>query len=93
MEEASRRGQMSQIEAKKAVEKIDTKEFTMQIKANDKGVLFASVGRDQIAELVGLSPDAIQLEHPIKELGNHEIVAKLGELKAKFKLRLLSKES
>lgn len=94
MEEAGRKGQLSKALVEKTIEKVNGKEFEMSVLANDKGVLFAAVGNDKIAELVGIHPDLIDLEHPIKDLGTHEISLDLekGQM-AKFKLRLQSRGS
>jgi len=64
----------------------------MQEKANDKGHLFAGVHREEIVPVIkeqtnlGVEADHIMLEHPIKELGEHEIEVKVGEKTATFKL-------
>lgn len=69
-------------------------ELTIHIKekANPKGHLFAGVHSEEIARLVkveselDLDPSWIQLEHPIKEVGEHEINVKVQDKTAKFKL-------
>jgi large subunit ribosomal protein L9 len=61
-------------------------------KANEKGHLFAGLHKDEIvAELLKqtelqLDPSFIELEHPIKEVGEHMIEVKGGGKSAKFKL-------
>jgi len=69
--------------------------LTISVKASDKGHLFAALHREALAaELakqthVQLEPAMIQLEHPIKEVGEHMIEVK-GEGQAgksvKFKV-------
>lgn len=66
--------------------------ITISGKANDKGHLFAGLHGDVIAkELaaqahVQVEPSFIQLEHPIKELGEHMIEVKVAGKSAEFKL-------
>ena len=61
-------------------------------KANAKGSLFAGLHKEAIAaELaqqtrLNVSPSFIQLDHPIKELGEHMIEVKAGGKSAKFKV-------
>lgn len=66
--------------------------LTVSGKANEKGHLFAGLHREAIAaELqkqseLQIDPLFIQLEHPIKEVGEHTIEVKAGGKSAKFKL-------
>ena len=66
-------------------------------KANEKGHLFAGLHREEIAaELaaqarVQVDPSFIELEHPIKEVGEHMIEVKAGGKSAKFKLTITAK--
>ena len=59
-------------------------------KANDKGNLFAGLHREEIAKEIErqtqlqVDPSFIQLEHPIKEVGEHTVVVKGGGKEAKF---------
>ncbi len=61
-------------------------------KVNDKGHLFAGLHREVIvSELekqtgLQISPEFIQLEHPIKEAGEHVISVKAGNKTAKLKI-------
>ena len=61
-------------------------------KANDKGNLFAGLHREEIAKEIErqtqlqVDPSFIQLEHPIKEVGEHTVVVKGGGKEAKFKI-------
>ncbi|MCX6716278.1 MAG: 50S ribosomal protein L9 [Candidatus Taylorbacteria bacterium] len=61
-------------------------------KANDKGHLFAGLHKEAIvAELqkqseLQIDPAFIQLEHPVKEVGEHEIEVKAEGKSVKFKL-------
>lgn len=76
----------------KNLEDLNNVVVTIQEKANDKGHLFAGVHKEEIIpaikEQTHLDMDAehINLEHPIKELGEHAIEVKVGGKNATFKL-------
>lgn len=61
-------------------------------KANEKGHLFAGLHRDEIAVAIksqtglDIDPTFLEIEHPIKEVGEHHISVKGGGKSAKFKL-------
>ena len=66
--------------------------LTIAGKASDKGHLFAALHKEALAaELatqarVQIDPSFIQLEHPIKEVGEHMIEAKAEGKSVKFKV-------
>lgn len=66
--------------------------ITMKSKANEKGHLFAGLHKEAIAEELAkqtkltIDPTFIQLEHPIKEVGEHTIEVKGIKKIVKFKL-------
>lgn len=70
---------------------------TISGKANDKGHLFAGLHREVIAselqKQTGLQvdPSFIQIEHPIKEVGEHTIEVQAAGKSAKFKLVIEAK--
>jgi len=76
----------------KNIEGLNKTVLTVKGKANDKGHLFAGLHQKEIAaELfkqtrLQISPESIQLEHPIKEVGEHTISVAAGGKSAKFKL-------
>ena len=63
-------------------------------KANEKGHLFAGLHREEIAKEIEaqtklqVDPSFIQLDHAIKEVGEHLIEVKGGGKSAKFKLNI-----
>ena len=67
-------------------------EVHMSGKASEKGHLFKGIHVEEIvAELkkqdhIDLKSEHIQLEHPVKEIGEFDITAKVGDIKAVFKL-------
>jgi large subunit ribosomal protein L9 len=70
--------------------------ITIELKepANDKGHLFKGVHKEEIVKALKeqkhleLFPEYIQLEKPIKEVGEHEIDVKVQNTTAKFKLTI-----
>ncbi|MFC1720866.1 50S ribosomal protein L9 [Patescibacteria group bacterium] len=71
--------------------------IVMQEKANEKGHLFAGVHKDEIVPEIkkqtqlDIDPESIQLEEPIKELGEHEIEVSAHGKSAKFTLKVEEK--
>ena len=66
--------------------------LTVSGKASEKGHLFASIHQSEIAAALAsqahiqIDPSFIQLEHPIKEVGDHTISVKGEGKSVKFKL-------
>jgi large subunit ribosomal protein L9 len=67
---------------------------TVTEKANEQGHLFAAIHKEELAkklkEQSGLDfpPEYFDLDKPIKEIGEHEIMISVGEKKGKFKLEV-----
>jgi len=68
----------------------------MKEKVNEKGHLFAGIHKEDIVKAlkaqsrVDVAKEYIDLEKPIKELGEHTINVKVGEHTASFKLNVAS---
>ena len=79
----------------KNIKDLDGITITVSGKANDKGHLFAGLHREEIAAQIfeqtrlEIDPSFIQIEHPIKELGEHELEVKSAGKSAKFKLNVI----
>jgi large subunit ribosomal protein L9 len=75
----------------KNMHEIDGKVFEIKEKANDKGHLFAGIHKERVAEILSESvhfsvePTCIELEKPIKEVGEYDIVLKALNNKATIK--------
>lgn len=93
----------AEVEAKRAQEmealladagKIESAEVEMEAKANDKGHLFAGIDADAISKAIGeaagitLSPKFIELKEPLKEVGTHEVIVKIGEKEVKARVQI-----
>ena len=76
----------------KGLDKIKGVTLNLKEKAAETGGLFSSVGKDKIvAEMkkqhnIDIALDHIILDKPIKEVGDYDITASLGDKKVKFKL-------
>jgi large subunit ribosomal protein L9 len=76
----------------------DLESITLTItgKTNEKGHLFAGLHKEAIAEellkqtQLQIDPSFIQLEHPIKEVGDHDIQVTGGGKSVKFKLSVVA---
>ncbi|MCK9352273.1 MAG: 50S ribosomal protein L9 [Candidatus Paceibacterota bacterium] len=66
--------------------------ITIKGKANERGHLFAAIHKEELSlklkEMAGLDipPEYINMEKPVKEVGEHEIHVAIGDKKGKFKL-------
>ncbi len=82
--------------AKKSLEVLKDVVVTLTKKANEKGSLFSSIHVEEISEAlkgqtnIDLLPDFINLEKPIKNIGDHKIEVVVGKNKGEFTLRILS---
>lgn len=76
----------------KNLEDLNDVTIVMQEKANELGHLFAGIHKEEIIPVIkeqthlDMDADHIVLEHPIKELGDHNIDVEVGDKKVTFKL-------
>lgn len=76
----------------KNLEEIKNKIVQLKAKADEKGHLFSGIHKKEIVEEMkkqnhtDISEEFIVLEKPIKEIGEHEILIKVGSQKSSFKL-------
>lgn len=63
---------------------------TIKKKANEQGHLFDSVDTAEIAAAANVPEDAIKLEKPIKEVGEHDIPVAFGEALGKFTISVVA---
>lgn len=76
----------------KNLEDIKNARVTINAKANEKGHLFASIHNSEITNELktqtGLSidPSFIELAEPVKTIGEHSIIVRVGNKKEKFTL-------
>jgi large subunit ribosomal protein L9 len=83
---------------KKNLKELEETSITLTEKASEHGHLFASIHKEEISaklkELAGLDipPEYIDMDKPIKEIGEHEIHVAMGGKKGKFKVVVEAKE-
>jgi len=74
----------------KSIKDVENISVEVSGKANDKGHLFASIHAKDIVKAVqeqtglGFDTDHLVLKEPLKEVGEHQIKAKIGELEVPF---------
>lgn len=74
------------------LEEIKDKSITLKEKANDKGHLFSAIHKKEIIDAmlkqnhITLSEDILDLDKPIKEIGEFEIKVSIKNKKSFFKL-------
>ena len=81
---------------KNALAKVDGEKIAVTAKANEKGHLFAGLGKEEISVFLKkqgyrhILPEHIVLEAPLKEIGEHEIGILTGgaDKTAKFILKI-----
>ena len=68
--------------------------ITISGKASDKGHLFAVIHTEELGSAIkeqtglGLDVDHIVLKEPLKELGDHKVVAKVGDVETQFIVKI-----
>ena len=76
----------------KNLEQVKNTEIYFGEKANDKGHLFAGITKEKLVEEIfkttrlNLDPKSIEMEKPIKEIGEHKIVIEAMGEKVEFKV-------
>ena len=82
--------QEAEIELEKIARNLENQEFEFTVKTGEKGEVFGSVGKDDIKTRIGIKDIKVNLERPIKTLGEHQVEIDLGKgIKAKIKLKVL----
>jgi large subunit ribosomal protein L9 len=97
LEEEQKKHKQKEETIQKTVKKIllDLNGATISIsaKANDKGHLFAGLHVKEVADAIGdagfkISEDWINLDEPIRQVGNHKINLEASGVKGKFNLEV-----
>lgn len=79
----------------KQIEMLKEVKIILKKKSNEKGHLFEKIHPEEIAEAlreqakIEINPEFLIIKNPIKEIGEHTIVAQAGKNKGEFKLHLL----
>ena len=81
----------------KNIKDVENATITISGKASDKGHLFAGIHVEELVSVIkeqtglGLDVDHIVLKEPIKEVGEHKVVAKVGDMETKFTVKVEEK--
>ncbi len=74
----------------KNLQSIQNVKIEFSEKANDKGHLFSGIHKERLVEelkaqtRLDISPEFIDLAKPLKEVGEHKVVVKVGDKSAEF---------
>jgi len=74
------------------IKAIEETTLTISGKANDKGLLFAGIHKEEIVKQlhaqarIELEPSFIEMEHPLKTVGDHVVSIKAGGKSAQLKV-------
>jgi large subunit ribosomal protein L9 len=77
---------------KKQIEMLKEVKIILTKKGNEKGHLFEKIHPEEISQAlkeqarIDINPEFIKLEKPIKEIGEHMVIAEVGKNKGEFKL-------
>ncbi len=61
----------------------------IKAKANEKGHLFAGIGKEEISKALNISAENVILSEPIKEVGEREVEITVGKTKKKVKIEII----
>ncbi len=75
-------------EIKKLFEEVGARVFEIKAKADEKGHLFAAVKAEDISQATRVPAEFIELEHPIKQVGDYEVKAKYQDTLTSFTVRV-----
>ncbi|MEK7116558.1 MAG: 50S ribosomal protein L9 [Patescibacteria group bacterium] len=79
----------------KQIEMLKEVKITIKKKTNEKGHLFEKIHPEEITEAlkeqvkIEINPEFLIIEKPIKEIGEHTVIAQVGKNRGEFKLHLL----
>mgnify|MGYP001585467695 CR=1 FL=1 len=79
----------------KQIEMLREVKIELKKKTNEKGHLFEKIHPEEISlalkeqAKIEINPEFLIIEKPIKEIGEHTIVAQIGKNRGEFKLHLL----
>lgn len=80
------------VEADRLIDELAETTITIQVKANEQGHLFEGISKEMIATeikketKIDLDPEWLELDRPIKAIGDYEI----GMAKGKIKIQIIS---
>ena len=80
---------------KEMAEKINGSRQVIEAKADEKGHLYAALNQKKISGIlkergIGINPDYILVNEPIKKLGIHQVLFKYYDIEAKFEIEAVN---
>ena len=80
----------------KNLESLKSQTILIKGKVNEKGHLFAGIHKEELAQKIEeisgfkIDPEFIELKHPLKEVGEHDVKIKVGEKEGKVKVSIIA---
>jgi len=72
-------------------ERLDGKVVNLKVTAGKSGKIHGSITKKEIAKELGVLKINIELDKPIKKVGEYEVGLKFGQVKAKVKIKVEGK--
>ncbi len=76
---------------RQSAEKLDGKVVNLKVIAGKSGKIHGSISKKDIAKELGVLKTNIELDKPIKKVGEYEVGLKFGQVKAKVKIKIEGK--
>ncbi len=77
-------------EVVKNLDSIISKTYEIKAKANDQGHLFASLHKEQIADILNIDASFVSMDKFIKEVGEHEVTLKVRDIEKVVKVSVVA---
>ncbi len=80
--------------SKELIKKLNEKVIDIEVKTSQEGKLFAGLDKKEIAKIIKdktgieIDPEILQLEKPLKKVGEYEIKIKVEQEEGKFSLQI-----
>jgi large subunit ribosomal protein L9 len=65
------------------------KNIKIKARANEKGHLFAGIGKEEISQTLNIPIENVILPEPIKEVGEKEVEISIGDKRKKVKIEII----
>lgn len=69
-------------------ERLDGKVVRFKVKAGKSGKIHGSIAKKEMAKELGVLKENVELDKPIKKVGEYEVELKFGKAKAKVKVKV-----
>jgi len=89
-EKAKEEKKEDKLKDRQQAERLDGKVVRFKEKAGKSGKIHGSITKKEIAKELGVLKTNIELDKPIKKVGEYEVGLKFGSVKAKVKLKVVA---